>query len=145
MNINDAGLNLIKSFEGLRLEAYQDQGGVWTIGYGSTHGVKEGMVINEEQAEAMLLNDLTDAETNLSNTLNANNCNPNSNQFSALCSFVYNVGIGNFRSSTLLKDLIAGDYDSAADQFLVWDHVDGVPNAGLLRRRQAERELFLEA
>lgn len=144
MNINDKGLSLIKSFEGLRLTSYQDQGGVWTIGYGHTKNVQQDQTITEEQAGQFLLEDLADVESNLNSVMYEYSCTITSNQFSALCSFVYNVGIGNLKSSTLLKDLSAKYYDDAADQFLVWDHVNGQPNAGLLRRRQAERELFLE-
>lgn len=142
MNINDKGLALLKSFEGLRFKAYQDQGGVWTIGYGSTRGVKEGMVISEEQAEAMLLNDLTAVELFLTNTLSSHSVTLSGNRFSALCSLSYNIGVGNFSKSTLLADLIANDMDGASEQFLRWDKVNGIVNPGLLRRREAEKELF---
>ena len=138
--INSIGLRLIKSFEGLRLKAYQDAVRVWTIGYGTTRGVKPGMVITEAQAEQLLREDVRNFEQAVNSAVKA----PiNDNQFSALVSFSYNVGAGALRSSTLLKLLNQGDYLGAANQFPRWNKAGGRVLAGLTRRRNAERALFL--
>ncbi|WP_273465684.1 lysozyme [Pseudomonas sp.] len=98
MRTSQRGLSLIKSFEGLRLQAYQDSVGVWTIGYGTTRGVKPGMTITKEQAERMLLNDVQRFEPEVQRLVTA----PlNQNQWDALMSFTYNLGAANLESSTL--------------------------------------------
>jgi GH24 family phage-related lysozyme (muramidase) len=138
--INAKGIQLLKAFEGLRLRAYQDAVGVWTIGYGTTSGVRPGMVITEAQAEELLRRDLNRFERAVTDLVNV----PlNSDQFSALVSFTYNVGEGALASSTLLRLLNQRDYKGAADQLLRWDKADGQALAGLTRRRKAERALFL--
>lgn len=138
--INQAGLALIKEFEGCRLEAYRCPAGVATIGYGSTQGVKMGMKINQNQAESLLRQDLERFERGIELAVNV----PLSdNQFGALVSFAFNVGINAFSRSTLLKVLNQGYYRTAADQFTFWDKADGRVLPGLTRRRQAERTLFL--
>ncbi len=137
---NKNGLLLIKSFEGLRLKAYKDAVGIWTIGYGTTRGVRPGQVITEAQAVQFLQEDLTRFEKSINEVVRS----PiNDNQFSALACFTYNVGPGAFRSSTLLKKLNAGDIRGAADELLRWDKAGGRTLAGLTRRRKAERLLFL--
>ena len=139
MRINEAGLNLIKDFEGCRLKAYLCPAGVWTIGYGHTQGVKPDMVINQLQAERFLRQDLKrfeDAVTSLVKvpiTLN---------QFSALVSFAYNVGVGALYDSTLLRKLNKKDYKGAANEFLRWNKAGGKVLPGLTRRRLAEKDLF---
>jgi GH24 family phage-related lysozyme (muramidase) len=139
-DINAKGLRLLKSFEGLRLTAYQDSVGVWTIGYGTTSGVRPGMVITEAQAEALLRRDLNRFEQAVDDLVNV----PlNDDQFSALVSFTYNVGEGALASSTLLRLLNQRDYQGAADQLLRWDKAGGSTLPGLTRRRKAERALFL--
>jgi GH24 family phage-related lysozyme (muramidase) len=138
--INAAGLRLLKSFEGLRLRAYQDAVGVWTIGYGTTAGVRPGQVITEAQAEALLKRDLNRFEAAVEKLVAV----PlNDNQFSALVSFAYNVGEGALSSSTLLNLLNRKEYQEAANQFLRWNRAGGMELAGLTRRRRAERALFL--
>lgn len=140
MRTSQRGFNLIKSFEGLRLQAYQDSVGVWTIGYGATRGVKAGMSITKEQAERMLLNDVTRFEPEIDRLVKV----PlNRNQWDALMSFTYNLGAANLESSTLRRLLNAGDYAGAAEQFPRWNKAGGQVLAGLTRRRAAERELFL--
>lgn len=140
MKINQAGLDLIKSFEGCRLEAYQDIVGIWTIGYGHVSAdVHPGLTITQAQADDLLAKDLKRFEDGVS----ALCPQVNENQFSALVCLSYNIGLSNLKSSTLLKKLNVGDVSGAADQFLVWDKAGGKPVAGLLRRRQAERALFL--
>lgn len=145
MQLNEAGLDLIKAFEGLRLKAYQDIAGIWTIGYGHIKDVHEGQVITEHEAEIMLTDELKDYEWGVSKLLKVP---VTSNQFSALVAFAYNVGLHALENSTLLKKLNAGDATSAADHFLDWDkaRVNGVLREvlGLKRRREAERKLFLK-
>ncbi|WP_047238415.1 lysozyme [Chromobacterium subtsugae] len=141
MKTNAAGISLIKQFEGVRLAAYQDMEGVWTIGYGHTGpDVKKGMAITQQQADQLLAEDLQTFETGVGKAVTV----PlNENQFSALVSFSYNLGLGNLRSSTLLRLLNKGDYAGAAAQFPRWDRAGGQVVPGLLRRRQAEQALFL--
>lgn len=143
MQLGAAGLALIKQFEGCRLTAYQDQRGIWTIGYGHTGPeVVEGLTWTRGQADAALLSNTHTASNAL---LRLVDIAMTQNQFDALTSLVFNIGVGNFGSSTLLKLLNQNHVPQAADQFLVWDHVNGVPDPGLLRRRQAEQALFLTA
>lgn len=140
MKTNQAGLALIKQFEGLRLIAYQDVVGVWTIGYGHTgKDVTPGLVITQTQADQMLCGDLACFETGVSNLVTVA---LNENQFSALVSFSYNLGLGNLGSSTLLRLLNAGDYQGAAAQFPRWNRAGGKVYDGLTKRRLAEQALF---
>jgi GH24 family phage-related lysozyme (muramidase) len=134
------GVDLIKSFEGLRLTAYRDPVGVLTIGYGTTTGVSSGMKITQAQAEAYLKKDLAKFEQAVQDNVKVS---LNSDQFSALVSFTYNVGEGALASSTLLRVLNQGDYQGAADQLLRWNKGDNGELAGLTRRRKAERAMFL--
>ena len=137
---NANGLLLIKSFEGLRLRAYRDAVGIWTIGYGTTRGVKPGMTISKDRAVTFLQEDLARFEKSINDAVKV----PiNDNQFSALASFTYNVGPGAFRASTLLRLLNRGNIQGAADQFPRWNKAGGRALAGLTRRRNAERLLFL--
>jgi lysozyme len=106
--INNDGLNLVKQFEGLRLEAYRCPAGVWTIGYGHTHGVKPEATISEEQANHLLAEDLAESGVQVDQCVNVTLID---NQYAALSSFVFNAGIGNLTASTLLKRLNTGDYD----------------------------------
>lgn len=142
MRTSQRGVSLIKSFEGLRLLAYRDAVGVWTIGYGATRGVKAGMSITKEQAERMLLNDVQRFEPEVARLVQV----PlTGNQWDALVSFTYNLGAANLESSTLLRLLNRGDYPGAAGQFPRWNKAGGKVLPGLVRRRAAERVLFLEA
>ena len=141
MITSNNGINLIKSFEGFRATAYVCPAGILTIGYGTTSGVKRGMVITEAQAEVLLRKDLTKFEDAINKLVKV----PlTQNQFDALSSLVYNIGLGNLASSTLLKKLNEGDYQGAADQFPRWNRAAGRVLAGLTRRRAAERALWLE-
>ena len=142
MRTSQRGLNLIKSFEGLRLQAYQDSVGVWTIGYGATRGVKAGMSITKEQAERMLLNDVQRFEPEIERLVTAK---LSQNQWDALICFTYNLGAANLESSTLRRLLNDGDYAGAAAQFPRWTKAGGRELPGLVRRRAAERNLFLGA
>ncbi|NET34811.1 MAG: lysozyme [Cyanothece sp. SIO1E1] len=137
---NANGLRLIKSFEGLRLTAYADAVGVWTIGYGTTSGVRPGMTITRAQAEEFLRRDLRRFEAAITKNVKVR---LNEDQFAALASFTYNVGEGAMASSTLVRLLNNGDIRGAADQFPRWNKAGGRVLAGLTRRRRAERALFL--
>jgi len=137
--INQAGLDLIKEFEGVRLRAYLDSVGVPTIGYGHTRGVKMGDTCTPEQADEWLREDIADAE----DCVNFEVSVPlTQHEFDALCSFVFNLGCGNFRKSTLLRKLLDGDHDGACLEFRRWDRAGGQVLEGLTRRRYAEARLF---
>lgn len=139
--ISDTGLEFIKSHEGCRLTAYQDGAGIWTIGYGHTGNVHEGDVITQDQANALLLEDLAPAEHCIDDQVKVT---LTQNQYDALCSFTFNVGVGNFASSTLLRLLNQSDCQGAAGQFGRWVHdAAGNVEPGLLKRRKDEKELFL--
>ena len=139
MNTSPKGIALIKEFEGLRLKAYQCPGGVWTIGYGHTAGVKPGMLISKAQAEEYLKADLIAFER----YLNGLGLALNQNQFDALVSFIYNVGTGNFSNSTLLRKVRANPQDnSIMDEFLRWVYSKGRVLPCLQRRRLAEMKLY---
>ena len=146
MRISEQGKDFIKSFEGLRLKAYWDKDGkVWTIGWGHTRGVKQGMVITKAQAEQFLADDLAPIERHLTADLGEDGvlqC-----QFDALCSFCFNIkdGIRQYMRSTLRRKLKAGDKLGAANEFPRWCHADGVVMNGLKRRRNAERAMFLQS
>jgi GH24 family phage-related lysozyme (muramidase) len=144
-HINADGLTIIKHFEGLELRAYQDSVGVWTIGYGHTAAagppsVYAGQTISEAEAESILKRDLELFENGVRDLVKVS---VNSNQFSALVSFSFNVGLGALADSTLLRKLNAGDYQGAADEFPRWVKAGGQTLPGLVRRRNAERALFL--
>ena len=139
MNISNKGIELIKKFEGCRLKAYQDSVDVWTIGYGHTEGVYEGMEISQHQADIMLGSDLV-KYANYINEYVTVSLNPN--QFDALTSWVYNLGPGNLKSSTMLKVLNEGSYDDVPFQIKRWNKAGGKVLKGLVRRREAEAELF---
>jgi lysozyme len=141
-HLNQEGFKLLTSFEGCKLHAYDDGGGVWTIGYGHTKGVFSGMPMTQAEAEDCLRTDLEKFESYVEDAVQVE---LNDSQFSALVCFCFNVGPGSdgFGGSTLLKQLNTGDYQAAANQFLVWNKVGGAPWLGLTRRRLAERSLFL--
>lgn len=139
MKTSQNGINLIKQFEGCRLTAYKCPAGVWTIGYGHTSGVKNGMTITQTKAEEYLKSDLVIYEKGVENAVKVT---LNQNQFDALVSFSYNCGLGALRSSTLLKKLNAGDYTGASNEFPRWNKSNGRVLEGLKRRRTAEKALF---
>jgi lysozyme len=136
---SQAGLDLIKKYEGLRLEAYLCPAGVWTIGYGSTKDVKRGDKITTQQALQCLLDDVQGAESAVHRLVKVS---ITQGQFDALVSFVFNLGSANLASSTLLKKLNAGDYSGAAKEFRRWVFAGGKRLAGLVKRRADEEALF---
>jgi lysozyme len=138
-------IDLIKRFEGYSDKAYPDPGtgaSPWTIGYGHTRGVEPGMTCTMEQATRWVYDDVEDAARAVQDYVRV----PlTQSQFDALVSFVYNVGVHNFNTSTLLKKINMGDMDGAAAEFLRWNRAGGKVMNGLTRRRQAESDLFMEA
>ena len=140
MTTSKRGLQLIKDFEGLRFDAYKCPAGVWTIGYGHTKGVKQGMVIDQGKADDYLVEDIAPIERQL----NALNINFRQEQFDALVSWIFNLGAGNFQSSTLLKKISkdASDEDIARE-IVRWVNAGGRPLVGLARRRIAEANMFV--
>lgn len=135
------GINLIKHFEGLRTKAYKDPVGIWTIGYGDTGpDVVEGLVITETEAEQRLKNRLSrEFEPGVFGSLKRR---PSQNEFDAMVSLAYNIGVGAFARSTLVKMFNEGNVTGAADQFLRWNKAGGKELKGLTRRRYAERAMF---
>ncbi|ASG87596.1 lysozyme [Salmonella enterica] len=140
MKTSNSGRAFIRAREGVKLAAYQDGGGVWTIGYGHTRGVKQGQVISHEQADEFLVDDLRQVDSCINERVTVT---LNQNQFDALASFVFNVGRQAFSDSTLLKKLNEGNYRAAADQFTRWVYDNDQFVQGLYNRRIAERDLFL--
>lgn len=145
MTVSAKGIDLICSFEGLRLTAYDDGVGVWTIGFGTIKypngvRVKRGDTCTLEQAKSYMKYDLIEFEHTVNSLVKV----PlNQNQFDALVSLTYNIGSGAFKSSTLLKKLNLSDYKGAADQFDVWVNAGGKRMQGLANRRAKEKSLFL--
>ena len=119
--------------------AYLCPANIWTIGWGRTTNVKRGDTCTQAQADAWLLAEYEAFESQVRQLVKAP---VTDNQLGALVSFTYNVGVGNFRSSTLLRLLNAGDYAGAAAQFARWNKGGGQVLAGLTRRRTAEAALF---
>ena len=132
---------LIKEFEGCKLKAYKCPADVWTIGYGHTNGVKEGDEITQQEADRLLASDVDLFTTGVQRLVTSD---INRNQLGALTSFAFNVGLGNLRHSTLLRLVNKGDFVGAANQFPRWNKAGGKVLAGLTRRREAERQLFLK-
>ncbi|MCK7002052.1 lysozyme [Enterobacter kobei] len=145
MQTSEKGIALIKQFEGCKLTAYQDSVGVWTIGYGWTQHVdgkpiRAGMTIKQETAERLLKTGLVSYESDVCRLVKVG---LTQGQFDALVSFTYNLGARSLSTSTLLRKINAGDYATAADEFLRWNKAGGKVLNGLTRRREAERALFL--
>jgi len=147
MKIGYEGLKLIKEFEGCKLLSYKCPAGVWTIGIGSTR-YADGTPVKANQAlpnEAAAIQLLTNTIAPYEHSVNTIGETFTQNEYDALVSLCYNIGSGNFISSTLVKMLKAGDNKAEiAKQFLRWDKAGGKPLAGLTRRRNAEAELFLK-
>ena len=142
MKISERGKDLIRLFEGCRLTAYDDGVGVWTIGYGHTAGVKPGDEITQEQADEWFSEEAEQFSNKVQVLVMVE---INQNQFDALVSLAYNIGVGALSRSTLLRKLNEGDYQGAAEQFDVWNRGGGKVMLGLVRRREQERKLFEEA
>ena len=145
MKCNQAGIDLIKSFESCRLEAYQDTRGIWTIGWGHTGPeVVKGLVWTQEQADAQFALDMERrAEDPVGEFVNVALTD---NQFAAFCSLCFNIGAGNFRASSACHVANTGSLDDVPDHIMLWDHNhDGTISNGLKRRREAEVQLWQTA
>ena len=146
MHISPSGIDLIRNFESLRLNAYDDGVGVWTIGYGTTKypngiRVKKGDTCTLEQAKSYMQHDLKKFEQTVNTAVKV----PlNQNQFDALVSLAYNIGSTAFKNSTLVRQLNEGNHKAAANQFNVWVNAGGKRMQGLVNRRATERTLFLK-
>ena len=138
-HINDEGLSLIKEFEGFHPTPYLCPGKVWTIGYGHTRTVQAGMVVTMAQADQLLGEDVPVFERAVARLVTVPLID---NQFSALVCFVFNVGVGNFENSTLLKLLNRGWYEQVPAQLARWNKANGEILGGLARRRAAEAKLW---
>ena len=139
MKTSDKGIDLIKKHEGFRAKAYMCPAGKWTIGYGHTLNVKSTDVISLDEAEYFLKKDVEFAE----NEVNRHNLNINQNQFDALVSFVFNLGVGNFTRSTLLRKIKSNPNDpTIREEFEKWIYADGKVLNGLVRRRKEEADLY---
>jgi|TARA_R100000084_G_scaffold62983_2_gene27216 lysozyme len=139
MEISQEGLSLIKKFEGCKLESYQCAAGVWTIGYGSTSGISEGMEISQQRAEALLLEDVAVFEEAVNKAVEV----PlEQYEFDALVSWTFNLGPANLNSSTMLKVLNENKKNEVPAQMRRWNKANGETLQGLIRRREAESLLF---
>lgn len=140
MNISDLGVDFIKSWEQFSPIMYLDQGGKPTIGYGHLVEAPKsfGNPITEAEATTLLTSDLFHAEDAVSEVITA----LEQYQFDALTSLVFNIGVGAFKNSTLLKLVNAGNMEAAIQQFTRWSHVNGIESEGLLARRKAEQLMF---
>ena len=144
--ISPHGLAKLKQWEGLKTKAYKDAGGVWTIGYGHTAMAGspvpyQGQVITAAEAENILLKDLMQYEAAVANNVNVK---LNDNQFAALVSFTFNVGINAFKKSKLLKKLNNGNFDAVPTELMKWNKAGGKKLQGLVNRRRAEGYLWME-
>lgn len=139
MKTSEKGLEIIKRFEGLELKSYLCPANVWTVGYGHTKTAKEGMDITESKAEELLREDIRMFEEGVQKAVEVK---LDQEQFDALVSFTFNVGLGAFRASTLRRKLNKSDYKGAANEFKKWKFANGRILSGLVRRRKAEADLF---
>ena len=139
MKTSNKGIDLIKKYEGFRAKAYKCPAGKWTIGYGHTKTAKKGMTITEAEAEKLLVDDLKTAE----NEINKHNLPLKQHQFDSLVSFVFNVGIGAFRTSTLLKRIkIDVNHPDIPNQLNRWIYGGGKVLSGLVKRRRQEVDIY---
>ena len=139
MKCNELGLYIIRKWESLRLKAYQCSAGVWTIGWGHTKGVKQGDVCTIEQANIYFKEDVEEKELQI----NSLDLQLTDNEYSALVSFIFNIGIGNFNKSTMLRLLKQNKKIEASNEFQKWNKCKGAILNGLTNRRRDERNLFL--
>jgi len=144
MKASENAYALIKKYEGLRLKSYQDTGGKWTVGWGHTHNACPGKTITLREAEMFFKWDIDDTKTHLDDVIKKYNLSFNQNQYDALISFIFNIGIGQFKRSTLLK-LIREDvnHPDIIRQFKRWKYDAGVVQPGLVKRRAIESALYV--
>ena len=139
MKISEEGKALIKKFEGCELDSYVCSGGVWTIGYGHTAGVKQGDKINQDEADHLLTEDLEEFEGYVNNAVEVA---LDQNQFDALVAWTFNLGPSNLKSSTMLEVLNEEKYSKVPSEMKRWNKAGGKVLEGLIRRREAEALLF---
>ena len=141
MRMSDYAFERLKEFEGLRLTSYMCAGGKWTIGYGHTKGVREGQRIDKRTAEKYLQQDIEYFEGFLAKEPYAEEITQG--QWDALVSFIFNLGVGNYLSSTLRKKIMRDvDEPSIPDEFRRWVHSNGKVQPGLLKRREWEAQMY---
>jgi lysozyme len=139
MKTSDVGVEMIKEFEGKKQVAYQDPAGVWTIGYGHTKGVEKGQLVIKKTCDKFLEEDLDEFEGYVDSYVKV----PlTQNQFDALVAWTFNLGPTNLNESTMLRKLNYGDYESVPDEMRRWNKAGGEVLNGLVRRRDAEANLF---
>lgn len=141
MRLSSMGLDLIKRRTGLNLKACQDTPGIWFIGYGHYGDVHEGMEITEAEAQAKLEHEIGRYEKLLAETLHVP---VSQGQWDALILLVFDKGIARIRASTLIRHVNAGEFDRAAAEFIRWIEVGGRPNMHMIKRREVERQLFVQ-
>lgn len=139
LSLSKRGINLIKEFEGCKLTAYQDIVGVWTIGFGFTKGVKPGDVMSQEQCEARLSSEVREYELGVTKVCTVP---PTQNQFDALVSLAWNIGIVGMQGSSVIRYHNKQDFLKASASFALWNKAGGKVVAGLSRRRAAESALY---
>ena len=139
MKISLEGLGLIKKFEGCELEAYKCAAGVWTIGYGSTKGVKEGDSLTQEDADKLLRHEMNEYEGYIKDMVKID---LKQNEFDSLVSWVFNLGPANLKTSTMLKVINDNKLEEVPSQMKRWNKANGKVLEGLIRRREAEALLF---
>ena len=141
LRLSTAGRNVLKRLEALRLTAYQDAVGIWTIGYGHTAGVQPGDTLPDpDAADAMLSTDVSEFEAAVNSAVQ----NASQLQFDAMCLLAYNIGIAGFIRSSVLKAHNRGDYQSAARAFGLWNQAGGKILPGLVTRRAEEAAMYLQ-
>jgi lysozyme len=141
MKLNQAGIDLVKKFEGCKLEVYKDLRGFATVGYGHRTFLDMRHCISQDEADQLLASDLQKTADALSEMITLD---LNDNQFSACVCLAFNIGVNAFKDSTLLKLLNGGGVSPASEQFERWAHAGDIIIQGLLRRRLAEKALFLQ-
>lgn len=141
MRLSPTGLDLIKRRNGLTLKARQDVSGLWFIGYAHYGDVSEGMEITQPEAEAKLEHEIGRFETQLAGMLTVP---VSQGQWDALLLLVFDYGLARLRNSILLRHVNAGDFERAAAEFSKWIQVRGRPDIGMVKRRDAERQMFLQ-
>lgn len=142
MTALEIAIEIIKKFEGCRLKAYQDWVGVWTIGYGETEGISEGMVWTQEEAETRLKASVAKYLVHVLSKCPQLNIEP-PNRVAACISLAYNIGIAAFSGSSICRKTKLRDYQGAASSFLLWNKAGGKVSRVLTLRRQKERALYL--
>lgn len=139
MTLTKSGIDLIKNFESCKLTCYKDIRGLNTIGWGHRTDLPVGAVISQQEADDLLSSDLQRFSDGVRKALTRP---VTDNQFSAMTSLAFNIGLGSFEKSTLLEYVDRGDFTAASSEFLKWDHANGQVMPGILRRRLAEQALF---